>query len=60
MGSSIHIGDYTVVGIGASISTGVNIGKNCIISVGSTVMKDVPDNSIVEGVPGKIIGTVKK
>jgi len=60
LGSSISIGAFTVIGIGASISTDVNIGKNCIISVGSSVTKDVPDNSIVEGVPGKIIGTVKK
>ncbi|MDC0065907.1 NeuD/PglB/VioB family sugar acetyltransferase [Verrucomicrobia bacterium] len=60
LGSSISIGDFCVIGIGASISTNVKIGKNCIISVGSSVTKDVPDNSIVEGVPGKVIGTVKK
>lgn len=60
LGSSICIGDFCVIGIGVSISTNVKIGKNCIISVGSSVTKDVPDNSIVEGVPGKVIGTVKK
>ena len=60
LGSSISIGDFTVIGIGACISTNVIIGKNCIISVGSSVTKDVPDNSIVEGIPGKVIGTVKK
>ena len=60
LGSSISIGDFTVIGIGACISTNVKIGKNCIISVGSSVTKDVPNNSIVEGVPGKVIGVVKK
>jgi len=59
LGSSISIGDFTVIGIGACISTNVKIGKNCIISVGSSVTKDVPDNSIVEGIPGKVIGIVK-
>ena len=60
MGSSVVIGDLSVIGIGASISTNVKIGKNCIISVGSAVTKDIPDNSIVEGVPAKVIGAVKK
>lgn len=60
LGSSISIGDFTVIGIGACISTNVKIGKNCIISVGSSVTKDVPDNSIVEGIPGKVIGAVKE
>ena len=60
LGSSISIGDFTVIGIGSCISTNVTIGKNCIISVGSSVTKNVPDNSIVEGVPGKIVGKVKK
>ena len=60
LGSSISIGDFTVIGIGSCISTNVKIGKNCIISVGSSVTKNVPDNSIIEGVPGKVIGTVKE
>jgi len=59
LGSSISIGDFSVIGIGACISTDLIIGKNCIISVGSSVTKDVPNNSIVEGIPGKVIGTVK-
>lgn len=59
LGSNISIGDHSVIGIGASISTNVKIGKNCIISVGSSITKNVPNNSIVEGVPGKVIGNVK-
>ena len=49
LGSSIKIGNNTVVGIGVSISTGVEIGKNCIISVGSSITNDIPDNSLIEG-----------
>ena len=59
LGSSIKIGNNTVVGIGVSISTGVEIGKNCIISVGSSITNDIPDNSLIEGVPGKLIGKVR-
>ena len=59
MGSSIHIGNYSVIGIGVSISTNISIGKNCIISTGTSITVDIPDNSIVEGVPGKVIGSVK-
>ena len=60
LGSSIHVGQGTVVGIGASISTKIRVGRECIISVGSSVTRDVPDYSVVEGVPGKIIGSREK
>ncbi|MFC1577305.1 transferase, partial [Candidatus Omnitrophota bacterium] len=59
LGSGITIGKKTIIGIGASISTKVRIGKDVIVGVGSSVVQDVPDNSIVEGVPGKIIGKRK-
>jgi sugar O-acyltransferase (sialic acid O-acetyltransferase NeuD family) len=58
-GSSIKIGENTIVGIGASISTNINIGSNCIISVGSAVTKHVENNSVVDGVPAKVIGKTK-
>lgn len=60
LGSSIRIEENSIIGIGSSISTKINIGKNVIISVGSSVTMDIEDNSIVEGVPGKIIGKRKQ
>ncbi len=39
---------------------GVTIGKNCIIAAGSIVTKDVPDNSVVAGIPAKILETVEE
>ena len=51
----------TLVKEGASIGTsstilcGVTIGKNAIVGAGSVVTKDVPANSIVAGVPAKIM-----
>lgn len=56
LGSGIVIGQSCIVGIGASIATGVRIGGNVIIGVGTSVVNDVPDNAIVQGVPGKVVG----
>lgn len=58
-GGSVQIGPRTIVGIGSSIATGIVIGEGCIVSVGTAVTRDVSDNSVVEGVPGKIIGARK-
>ncbi len=56
MGSDVHIGELAVVGIGASIGTGVRIGRSTIISVGSSVVRNASDYSIIEGIPGKVVG----
>jgi len=56
LGSSIEISNYSILGIGSSISTKVKIGKGCIVSLNSSVNNNIGDNSLVEGVPGKIIG----
>lgn len=56
IGASIIINNYSFVGIGATVMTGVKlIGENALIGAGSVVIKDVPDNAIIVGVPGKII-----
>ena len=53
------IEELAIIGIGSTLTTNLKIGKKSIISVGSSVVKDVPHNSIIEGVPGKIIGKRK-
>lgn len=50
-----HIGDDTFVGAGSVILQGVNIGKNCVIGAGAVVLKDVPDNSVIIGNPGRLL-----
>jgi serine O-acetyltransferase len=47
--------DGVVVGGGAKILGNITIGKNCRIGAGSVVLRNVPDNSTVVGVPGHII-----
>lgn len=53
----ITVGDCTLIGIGASIKENITIGKNVIIGAGSVVINDVPDNSIVYGVPAKPVSS---
>ena len=49
------IGDNCYIGIGVSILGPVVIGNNVTIGAGSVVIKDIPDNAVVAGVPAKII-----
>ena len=54
----VEIGDFTSIGTGAVIIPKIKIGKNCIIGAGSVVNKDMPDNSVIVGVPAKVIKTI--
>lgn len=54
------IGNNVFIGTGATILGGVTIGNDCIIGAGAVVITDIPDGSVVVGVPGKIIKNVYK
>ncbi len=56
----IIIGNYVYIGIRSIILPGVKIGNNCIIAAGSVVTKDVPDNTVVGGVPAKRIKSTQE
>ncbi|MFX1303429.1 MAG: serine O-acetyltransferase [Promethearchaeota archaeon] len=49
------LGNNIVVGTGAKLLGPITIGDNVKIGANSVVVKDVPSNSVVVGVPGKII-----
>ena len=53
------IGDGSLIGIGSTLLNGVKIGKNCIIGAHTllTEGKEIPDNSLVVGSPGRVIRT---
>ena len=43
------------IGAGATILPGVTVGENSIVAAGAVVNKDVPDNTIVGGIPARVI-----
>ena len=43
------------IGGNVTIMPGITIGNNVVIAAGAVVTKDVPDNSLVGGVPAKLI-----
>ena len=62
-GAIIHgaqIGHNVLVGMGAIVLSGAVIGDNCVIGAGALVKQgmQVPANSLVLGMPGKIAGEV--
>lgn len=52
----VHIGDYAWISSRATILPGVRIGNGAVVAAGAVVTKDVPDYTVVGGVPAKLIG----
>ncbi len=55
----IHIGKRVWIGANATVTKGVTIGDNSIVAAGAVVNRDVPANTIVGGVPAKIIKKIE-
>ena len=56
------IGDHTLIGMGSVVLDKAEIGDNCLVGAGSVVppgMK-VPNNSLVMGVPAKVVREVRE
>ena len=51
----IHIGKRVWVGANATILPGVTIGDNSVVAAGAVVTKDVPADTVVGGVPARVI-----
>ncbi len=51
----VTVGDFSFIGSGVTVIPKVKIGNNCNIGAGSTVINDIPDNSLAVGVPAKVI-----
>ncbi|WOO41447.1 serine O-acetyltransferase [Rubellicoccus peritrichatus] len=49
------VGDDVYIGPGAKIIGAVKVGNNVAIGANCVVTKDIPDNSVVVGIPGKVI-----
>ena len=60
LGGNVSIGNSSAISLLSGVIQGKKIGNNCLIAAGAIVVNDIPDNSIVKGVPGKITGTRNK
>ena len=56
------VGDNSLIGIGATVLNHAKIGKNCLIGAHALIPegKEIPDNSLVMGAPGKVIRTISE
>jgi acetyltransferase-like isoleucine patch superfamily enzyme len=54
----IHIKKNAWIGAGATILQGVTIGENAVVAAGAVVSRDVPDNTVVGGIPAKFIKSI--
>ena len=56
----VTIKDNAIIGARAVIKAGVTIGKNSVVAMGAVVTRDVPEDSVVIGVPATIRYTRKE
>jgi carbonic anhydrase/acetyltransferase-like protein (isoleucine patch superfamily) len=49
------LGDHVVCGANASVLGNITIGNNVRVGAGSVVLKDVPDDCTVVGIPGRVV-----
>lgn len=52
---SVHIKRNAWIGAGATILPGVTVGENAVVAAGAVVSRDVPPNTVVAGIPARII-----
>jgi carbonic anhydrase/acetyltransferase-like protein (isoleucine patch superfamily) len=56
----VRIGRGTLVGIGARLLAGCDVGEDCVIAAGAIVTEQrrIPARSVVMGIPGKVVREV--
>ncbi|MET6991019.1 NeuD/PglB/VioB family sugar acetyltransferase [Sediminicola arcticus] len=56
LGALINVGENAYFGMGSTIMTGVKtVGKEALIGAGTVIIKDVPENAVMVGNPGRIL-----
>ncbi len=53
LAGGVVVGARAHIGIGASVRQGIRIGADAVVGAGAAVVKDVPDATVVVGVPAK-------
>lgn len=55
LGGDAAVGDDTLIGLGAAVLPGVRVGAGCVVGAGAVVARDVPDQTVVAGVPARLL-----
>lgn len=56
---SVDVGEGTLIGAGAVVLPNLKIGKWAVIGAGAVVTRDVPDNAVIVGNPGRVLKAKK-
>ena len=56
----IQIGNNCWIGSKVTILDGVKIGKNCVIAAGAVVTQNMPSNTLIGGVPARILKRINQ
>ena len=59
VGDSVEISDYCWIASNATILPGVKLGRGAVVATSAVVTKDVPDLTVVAGIPAKAISSRK-
>ena len=55
LASTVYVGEGAHIGIGASILQAIKVGQHSVVGAGAVVVRDVPDNVTVVGVPARLL-----
>ena len=55
LGGNVTVGEYSWLGVGASVRNGIVIGREVMVGVGAAVIHDLPDGVTAVGVPARVV-----
>jgi len=55
LGGGVEVGERSWIGIGSSVKQCVIIGSDVVVGAGAAVVKSLPNNQVVAGVPAKLL-----